>query len=58
MATERQLSESAVREFKEIYEREFGQWLDDDEARTLALNVLRAFDLILLADSGSSPERQ
>jgi len=40
------LSDEAVKEFKEIYEKKFDKKLSDGEYRTRAENFLRLMDLI------------
>lgn len=47
MATERELSDTAVSEFKEIYAEEFGEELSDADAQEMALRVLRLFQIVL-----------
>lgn len=51
------LSSEAVREFKEIYEQEFGEILSDAKVEETALRLLRFFKLLLLTSDkdGSSP---
>lgn len=40
------LSSEALREFKEIYQAEFGERLSDTEAEQAGLRLLRLFDLL------------
>jgi hypothetical protein len=40
------LSEQAISEFKEIYQKEFGEELSDDEARRKAENLFGLFKVI------------
>jgi hypothetical protein len=46
MKTPQQLSRQAMDEFKAIYQDEFGQTLSDDEAREIALRLLRFFGIL------------
>lgn len=40
------LSPEALREFKELYETEFGERLSDTEAEQAGLRLLRLFDIL------------
>ena len=40
------LNKEAIEEFKEIYLREFGQTITDEEARDLGLNLISLFEII------------
>jgi hypothetical protein len=46
MKAPQQLSHEAIEEFKAIYRQEFGQDISDDEARVIALRLLRLFHLL------------
>jgi len=46
-----QLSSEAIEEFKDIYSREFGRTLADEDANQMATDVLRLFDLFLKPES-------
>jgi hypothetical protein len=41
-----ELSQKAVEEFKEIYQKEFGKKLSDSEAQELAENLISLFKII------------
>ena len=41
-----QLSPKAIKEFKAIYQDEFGEALSDAEAQAMGLRLLRLFDLL------------
>lgn len=43
---EMRLSKEAIEEFKEIYLREFGQKITDEEAQELGLNLISLFKII------------
>jgi hypothetical protein len=40
------LSEEAIREFKKIYNREFGKTISDKEAQEIGQNLLSLFKII------------
>lgn len=40
------LSKEAIEEFKEIYEREFGKLISDEEAQELGQNLISLFKII------------
>jgi hypothetical protein len=40
------LSEEAIAEFKRVYHSEFNEVLSEDQAKEMALRVLRLFDLL------------
>jgi hypothetical protein len=42
-----QLSQEAINEFKEIYQREFGEMLSDEQAREKAMSLLNLFYFLL-----------
>jgi hypothetical protein len=46
MKTPQQLSREAIKEFKAIYQKEFGQSLTDDEVQEIALRLLRFFGIL------------
>jgi hypothetical protein len=41
-----QLSQDAIRDFKRIYQEQFGELLSDHAAQTKGLELLRLFDLL------------
>ena len=43
------LSKNAIKEFKKIYLKEFGQTLSDEEAQEKGLNLLSLFKIIYRA---------
>jgi len=43
------LSEEAIREFKKIYNREFGKTISDKEAQEIGQNLLSLFKIIYRA---------
>ena len=49
-SAERQLSFEATRQFQEIWQDEFGQFLSDDEAQQKGIELLRFFDLLARPD--------
>jgi hypothetical protein len=51
METPEQLSREAIDEFKAIYQEEFRKTLTDDEAKDIAMRLLRFFGI--LCDPGS-----
>ena len=42
-----QLSQKDIDEFKEIYRRQFGEDISDDEARQMGTRLLRFFKVLL-----------
>jgi len=46
MKTPHKLSREAIEEFKAIYQAEFGEILSDDEAREIAMRLLRFFGIV------------
>ena len=50
MKTPQQLSREAIDEFKAIYQDEFGEVLSDDEAREIAMRLLRFFGILKYGD--------
>jgi len=49
--TQQQISPDAIEEFKTIYQDEFGLRLSDEEAKEMALRLLRFFDILLRSGS-------
>lgn len=41
-----QLTQEAIDEFKEIYKKEYGKEISDDEAREMGTRLLRVFKII------------
>ena len=46
METPNQLSRKAIKEFRTVYEDEFGKRLTDDEVQEIALRLLRFFGVL------------
>ncbi len=46
-----QLPPEAIKEFKEIYKKDFGEELSDQEAYDKALSVLHVFAILLQEDN-------
>jgi len=46
MKTPNQLSREAIKEFKVIYQEEFGEALSDDEVQEIAMRLLRFFGIL------------
>jgi len=42
-----ELSQEAIDEFKEIYKKEFGEEISDDDAREMGTRLLRVFRVLL-----------
>ena len=51
MEAPQQLSREATDEFRDIYQKEFGENLSDDEAQEVAIRLLRLFDTLLRPSS-------
>jgi len=53
MKTPQPLSREAIKEFKAIYQDEFGEELSDDEVRKIATRLLRFFGVLNKDEGGS-----
>ena len=50
MKTPKQLSREAIKEFKAIYQEEFGEVLSDNEVYEIAMQLLRFFGILKKGD--------
>jgi len=47
MNPKQQLSREAIDEFREIYQKEFGELLSDEQIQEIALRLLRFFGILV-----------
>ena len=52
------LSEKAIKEFKEIYKREFGETISDEKAQELGQSLLSLFKIIYRAIPSDTDRKQ
>jgi hypothetical protein len=52
-----QISEETIKEFQEIFEKDYGRKLSKKEAFEAAHNLLGFFDLLLKIDTRTNPQR-
>jgi len=57
MRTPQQLSREAVKEFKAIYQEEFGEMLSDDEVQEIATRLLRFFGILVRPFPGETKDQ-